>query len=266
MSTRPFADIWAPPELEPMEAFAYKARVTIFAISLQSNLNSASNFLVGTVKVMPMFLYDVGTALYDGRIQIEFQSQSQGSAQYEPDKDVIYFTSPIALMKDTLWVSSVIVHEGVHAANDMYYKSFKGSVQINDEIAAYVAQALYVRKSAGYGAQNGSDGKRIKPSLTDPYIKEWSYGSEEQKLMRCAFELADKVLYDKCYNLASECWTEYYELYKQIQVTPPYQGDSAITSRIVKYKGLKKKAKDTNKDWLKGVPKAKVGPPKLPKK
>jgi len=140
------------------------------------------------------------------------------------------------------------------------------TTQIDDEIAAYVAQAIYVRQHPGHEPSYAS-GVRNKASLFDPFIKDYSFGSEEQKLMKCAFNLADKVLFDKAYTLKTDCPDEYFDLWEQIQQTPPYSDDAKLATQIVKYSGLKIKAKkDLGKELLKGVPKAKVGPPKLPKK
>jgi len=101
------------------------------------------HFRLGRLEVSPQRLRGVGAAIRKGRIKIEVAKTGKLlSAAYHPHGDTL------TLGDDKLAsVSSraAVLHEGIHALVDMY--KCKEVTVLNDEAAAYLAEAIFLRAS-----------------------------------------------------------------------------------------------------------------------
>ncbi|HRD64963.1 MAG TPA: hypothetical protein PKY50_02295 [Candidatus Competibacter sp.] len=175
--------------------------------------NSNINFSIIGISIRPSYFVEVGKAIRDGGIAIEIDPKlAQG--------DAIYFfkTNKIVLKSydfNDLLLCALIIHEGVHAINDIKKRSKIAT--IDDEVAAFVAQALYVR-GHGYPASTGL-------RLTDNTDK------KKDAVFQKAFLIADLITARKSF------WQEWIDLRAAIKAVPDYAG-SLATPRA--YKGIKK--------------------------
>lgn len=99
------------------------------------------HFRLGRLEVSPQRLRGVGQAIKKGNIKVVVAKTGKLlSAAYSPHSDTL------TLPDDKLAsVSSraAVLHEGVHALVDMY--KCKEVTVLNDEAAAYLAEAIYLR-------------------------------------------------------------------------------------------------------------------------
>lgn len=174
--------------------------------------NSNISFSILGISVRPHHFREVGTAIYEGKIAVELDPKlAQGDAVY------FFKTNKIVLKScdlGDLLFCALVIHEGVHAINDIKKRS-KMAI-IDDEAAGFVAQALYVR-GHGYPASTGL-------RLTDNDKK-------KDAVFQRAFAVADLVSARKSY------WREWIDLRAAIKDVPDY-ASSLATPRA--YKGIKK--------------------------
>jgi hypothetical protein len=99
------------------------------------------HFRLGGLEISPQRLRGVGKAIKKGDIKVEVEKGGKLlSASYHPHSDTL-------LVPDDKLASvsaqAGVLHEGVHALVDMY--KFKDVTVLNDEAAAYLAEAIYWR-------------------------------------------------------------------------------------------------------------------------
>lgn len=184
------------------------AVASIFEDSKNSNIN----FSIIGISIRPSHFVEVGKAIREGRITLEIDSKlAQGDAVY-------FFKDNKMVLKsydfNDLLLCALIIHEGVHAINDIKKRSKIAT--IDDEVAAFVAQALYIR-GHGYPSSTGL-------RLTDNNKK-------KDAIFQKAFVIADLISARKSF------WREWIDLRAAIKAVPDYAG-SLATPRA--YKGIKK--------------------------
>ena len=184
------------------------AVASIFEDSKNSNIN----FSIIGISIRPSHFVEVGKAVREGRITLEIDPKlAQGDAVY-------FFKDNKMVLKsydfNDLLLCALIVHEGVHAINDIKKRSKIAT--IDDEVAAFVAQALYIR-GHGYPVSTGL-------RLTDK-------DSKKDAIFQKAFLIADLISARKSF------WREWIDLRAAIKAVPDYAG-SLATPRA--YKGIKK--------------------------
>jgi hypothetical protein len=98
------------------------------------------DFRLGRLEVSPKRLRGVGKAIKKGDIKVEVATGTLLGAAYDPHDDTL-------MVPDDKLASVVsqagVLHEGVHALVDMY--KCKEVTVLNDEAAAYLAEAIYLR-------------------------------------------------------------------------------------------------------------------------
>ena len=101
------------------------------------------HFRLGRLEVSPQRLRGVGQAVRKGRIKIAVaKTGNLLSAAYSPHGDTLTLPSDnIASVSSR----AAVLHEGVHALVDMY--KCKEVTVLNDEAAAYLAEAIFLRAS-----------------------------------------------------------------------------------------------------------------------
>lgn len=105
--------------------------------------NRHIRFRIGSIQVAPERLVDVGSAISRGDINVVLGQTSSGSnAQYDPRANLLRLTNPD--VSDPR-ARGLIVHEGVHAANDILARATN---RLDDEVAAFLAQAVYLRTNS----------------------------------------------------------------------------------------------------------------------
>ncbi|MBL8250517.1 MAG: hypothetical protein JNK31_02485 [Candidatus Competibacter sp.] len=175
--------------------------------------NGNISFSILGISIRPSHFKQVGSAIREGRIGIEIDPKLvQGDAVY-------FFKDNKMVLKsydfNDVLLCALIIHEGVHAINDIKKRS-KIAI-IDDEVAGFVAQALYIR-GHGYPASTGL-------RLTDNTDK------KKDAIFQKAFAIADLIADRKSY------WREWVDLRAAIKAVPDYAG-SLATPRA--YKGIKK--------------------------
>lgn len=100
---------------------------------------------VGRYGITPHAIRAVGDAIRHGRITVYYDPSftvvaDSFGAFYDGGADAI-FTGFCRL--DTIGRKAVLVHEATHAVNDM--KARAAILHVDDEAAAYTAQAMYIR-------------------------------------------------------------------------------------------------------------------------
>lgn len=111
------------------------------------------HFRLGRLEVSPQRLRGVGKAIKKGDIKIEISKTGKLlSAAYSPHSDTL------TLPDDKLAsVSSraAVLHEGIHALVDIY--KCKEVTVLNDEAAAYLAEAIYLRAAHSWVGGGGAE-------------------------------------------------------------------------------------------------------------
>lgn len=184
------------------------AVASIFEDSKNSNIN----FSIIGISIRPSHFVEVGKAIRESRITLEIDPKlAQGDAVY-------FFKDNKMVLKsydfNDLLLCALIIHEGVHAINDIKKRSKIAT--IDDEVAAFVAQALYIR-GHGYPSSTGL-------RLTDNNKK-------KDAIFENAFVIADLI------SARRSFWREWIDLRAAIKAVPDYAG-SLATPRA--YKGIKK--------------------------
>ncbi len=182
------------------------------AAIFEDSKNSNITFSIIGISIRPSHFVEVGKAVREGRITLEIDPKlAQGDAVY-------FFKDNKMVLKsydfNDLLLCALIVHEGVHAINDIKKRSKIAT--IDDEVAAFVAQALYIR-GHGYPVSTGL-------RLTDK-------DSKKDAIFQKAFLIADLISARKSF------WREWIDLRAAIKAVPDYAG-SLATPRA--YKGIKK--------------------------
>jgi hypothetical protein len=99
------------------------------------------HFRLGRLEVSPQRLRGVGKAIKKGDIKVEVSKTGKLlSAAYHPHSDTL--TVPDDKLA-TVTSQAGVLHEGIHALVDMY--KCKEVTVLNDEAAAYLAEAIYLR-------------------------------------------------------------------------------------------------------------------------
>lgn len=158
-------------------------------------LNSNIKFHILSASIKPSDFTDLATAIWDDRMSVEQDSKALLDAEYRfgPNKLVVKNANITDFLSEAL-----IIHEGVHAINDM---KKRGSLPaVDDEVAGYVAQALYVR---GHG--KAKKGEYITHPVTT-----------KQDIFKAAFALAERILEKKSY------WQQIITLREAIYADPDY--------------------------------------------
>jgi hypothetical protein len=183
------------------------------AAIFEDSKNSNIDFSILGISIRPSHFKEVGKAIREGRIAVEIDPKLvQGDAVY-------FFKDNKIVLKsydfNDLLLCALIIHEGVHAINDIKKRS-KIAI-IDDEVAGFVAQALYVR-GHGYPSSTGL-------RLTD------NTDTKKDAVFQKAFVVADLVSARKSF------WREWVDLRAAIKDVPDY-ASSLATPRA--YKGIKK--------------------------
>jgi hypothetical protein len=208
--------------------------------------NAGLRLQVGSVKVTHANLMAVSQAIRDEQITVEVYSGITGDAEYRPDLDVIRIGS-VATMSDILTGDplscSLLVHEAVHAANDIFM-SGQSILRPENEAAAYLAQAYYLRKHGWEKGPNGNGGTAHGTGyLEKEQANELIY--EMQSILGFAMEIVDKLLeayVDLDADLATQEETKLLvsELKKAIARMKPYSDSTTFWSDKTSYNGLAK--------------------------
>lgn len=112
-----------------------------------SNYTALANidFRLKTIEIKPGYFKLVADAIRKGKVKVIVDSSLDGGTfYYDSGEDAFYLDDPGAVTRIT--AKALIVHEGVHAVNDMYGRSTIDA--IDDEFAAYLAQAMYMIENA----------------------------------------------------------------------------------------------------------------------
>lgn len=157
-------------------------------------LNSNIKFHILSASIKPSDFTELASAIWDDRMFVEQDSKAKLDAEYHygPNKLVVKNANITDVLSEAL-----IIHEGVHAINDM--KKRGALPAVDDEVAGYVAQALYVR---GHGAKKGQ-------YITHPV-------TTKQDIFIAAFALAERILDKKSY------WKQIITLREKIYADPDY--------------------------------------------
>lgn len=110
------------------------------------------DFRFRTLSVTPMRLNLVGDAIARKKIAVYKKEPDSGDSRtayyleddLDGEKGNAFYVSDFDL--SDVWYSALIVHEAVHAANDIY--SVSGMKHKVEEAAAYIAQALYLHANS----------------------------------------------------------------------------------------------------------------------
>ena len=99
------------------------------------------HFRLGRLEVSPQRLRGVGKAIKNGDIKLEVAKTGKLlSAAYSPHSDTL--TVPDDRLA-SVTAQAGVLHEGIHALVDIY--KCKEVTVLNDEAAAYLAEAIYLR-------------------------------------------------------------------------------------------------------------------------
>jgi hypothetical protein len=101
--------------------------------------NAAINFSLGVIRVTPLDLAKVGRAIRDGKVHVTVGDP--GSMGFY-DGDLNTITLPSLDTASSLENRGGVIHEGVHAVNDMNSLTV---LDLDDEASAYIAQGVYNR-------------------------------------------------------------------------------------------------------------------------
>lgn len=167
------------------------------------------DFTLGGVKIDKTVLGSVAGKLRSKDIDVDYVAAlGTKIAKYKIGENKYVLGTKSGLSAD---MEALIVHESVHAANDLSSKSLKVST---DEAAAYVAQALYFYYRNEKVLANGA-----KPTFTDSLLREaWNAAT-------LARSKKTKTLSDK----------DIQKLVGEISRDPKYRGTAATTR---KYDGV----------------------------
>lgn len=100
------------------------------------------NFFVDHLHVSPAGMRKVGEAILVGSITVERgDTGSHLGAAYTPHKNILSLSHETRI--DTIAGRAAIFHEGVHALVDM--KKIRNFTALQDEVAGYLGDALYMR-------------------------------------------------------------------------------------------------------------------------
>jgi hypothetical protein len=129
-----------------MAKLKYEPDLTKAVIKLLHGVGIGSVWVrVGTIIITPKPIRGVADAIKAGKIAVYhdphfLMAKNQYSAFYDGGYNAMFvgFSDP-----DTVGRKAVIVHEAVHAVNDIKKRS--SIVHIDDEAAAFTAQAMYIR-------------------------------------------------------------------------------------------------------------------------
>jgi hypothetical protein len=122
------------------------------------------HFRLGRLEISPQRLRGVGKAIKKGDIKVEVHTGKLLGAAYDPHDDTL-------MVPDDKLASVVsqagVLHEGVHALVDMY--KCKEVTVLNDEAAAYLAEAIYLR--AAHSWVNGGAAEMAIYNAADQIAK-----------------------------------------------------------------------------------------------
>jgi hypothetical protein len=110
------------------------------------------HFRLGRLEISPQRLRGVGKAIKKGDIKVEVHTGGKLlGAAYDPHDDTL-------MVPDDKLASVAsqagVLHEGIHALVDMY--KFKEVTVLNDEAAAYLAEAIYLRAAHSWVSGAGA--------------------------------------------------------------------------------------------------------------
>ncbi|TQV72484.1 hypothetical protein [Denitrobaculum tricleocarpae] len=104
---------------------------------------SLVNFTLGPLQVTTALLADVGKAVAAGKIKVVIDPTISHDAIYNAKSNQLQLKRNVAA--PGLLERALIVHEATHAINDM--RKLGRTPNIDDEAAAYIAQALYLYRN-----------------------------------------------------------------------------------------------------------------------
>jgi hypothetical protein len=123
------------------------------------------HFRLGRLEVSPQRLRGVGQAIKKGDIKVKVAETGKLlSAAYSPHSDTL--TVPNDKLASVAAQAGVL-HEGIHALVDMY--KCKDVTVLNDEAAAYLAEAIYLR--AAHSWVNGGAAEMAIYNAADQLAK-----------------------------------------------------------------------------------------------
>ncbi len=104
---------------------------------------SLVNFTLGPIQVTAALLADVGKAVAAGKIKVVIDPTISHDAIYNAKSNQLQLKRNVSA--PGLLERALIVHEATHAINDM--RKLGRTPNIDDEAAAYIAQALYLYRN-----------------------------------------------------------------------------------------------------------------------
>lgn len=170
------------------------------------------NFTVGRVSVSHADFARVAKAISKGLIPVVLNKGNADSGSYNPATDIFKIPDDDLTKPD---VRAVIVHEAVHAINDLRGKRL---VRIEDETAAYLAHFMYLRM--------------FDPRFSGGEIPE-ADGSSNTDFVRLALQMARQLL-----DRFSVTESQVADLQDMIVLLPTY-GNSRV--KIIRHNGLKRR-------------------------
>ncbi|WP_282610246.1 hypothetical protein [Pelagibius sp. Alg239-R121] len=105
-----------------------------------SKANKLVDFILGSIRVTPALIADVGTALSSGKIAVVVDPALAHNARYHAKLNQFQLKKNISTLD--LLDRALLIHEATHAVNDM--RKLGKTLNIDDEAAGYIAQALYL--------------------------------------------------------------------------------------------------------------------------
>ncbi|SDI37921.1 hypothetical protein [Aliiruegeria lutimaris] len=105
------------------------------------------NFEIAGLAIQGVELAEVGEALRIGKVKCFIGPVPGGDAHavYHQGHNAIVLQTGFNTSKPSLRESGIIVHEGVHALNDL--RKWKNTSRGQDEAAAYLAEAIYYKNN-----------------------------------------------------------------------------------------------------------------------